>query len=390
MSESFCSKEHSDLHEQEKSNVAFQRVMGVRAQAGSAAGTGQAAPVPRPEFTGQEWAQTAEAFASSPARQALSADSPAPAAPLAETQETDQEWNLRKDLTAMLEVAQHPAPAVEAISTSELVGATMTQANASTAFGGVTTEFPGGRAGTPPAANLWGKAARSLLYPGNEVGGMQSLASAVGSAAGVSSGPSGAVASIQPNRVAKSWSSKQWIMVGIAAACSILAVGALLFGPLVKPVQAPQPSPAARVSPSAVSQAVPVPVPQAPAPAAVAAKAAPVPTPVPLPAAAPTPVPAAAGLLHASLVASDPSWVVACADNKVLFAKLFTAGATQDIAFTSRAVVRIGRPAAIHVAVGGTAVPPPSGMVQVSLIELTPGGARYLENGAPNDCTHGL
>ncbi len=383
MGDSFCSKEHSEIYEQEQSNVAFQRVMGTRAQSGSNVETAPVQlPAPQAEFTGSEWAQTAEAFASAPAPQALEADSPATAGPIPEMQETEQEWALRKDLTAMLEVAQHPMPMAEAVNETQFAGSTVGQSNATTAFAGSTMTFPGGRSGTGPAANLWGKAARSLLYPGNEPADMASMATAMPAGAA----PSNPRAAGQPTQSVKSWTPKQWTLVGVAAGCSILAVGALLFGPLVKPVQAPQSLPAVRVTPNSPTAAVSAPLPPA-TPAPAVAKAAPTPKAIP----APVPVSLPAGpISHASLVASDPSWVVACADNKVLFAKLFTAGATQEIAFTTRAVVRIGRPAAIHVAVGGTAVPPPSGPVQVSLIELTPGGARYVENGAPNDCTHGL
>ena len=98
---------------------------------------------------------------------------------------------------------------------------------------------------------------------------------------------------------------------------------------------------------------------------------------------------AAAGASHASLEASDDSWVVACADNKMLFAKLFTAGMKEGIEFTTRAVVKIGRSNAVQVSLNDLVLKGPAGAGQVSLTELTPTGSRQLAPGAPDDCTSG-
>jgi len=184
-------------------------------------------------------------------------------------------------------------------------------------------------------------------------------------------------------------SMRYWAIGGIAAGLSIVAIGAMLFGPWSKRVPAPLPAVANQAS------AGKEPGPAAgPSPGKPAVQQTPVSAPLhqPAPKALPvqTQTPAPTGeKSRASIQASDQSWVVTCVDNKPLFSKLFTAGTREDIEFISRAVVRLGRSSAVQILANGK--PVETGSVgQVAIVELTPGDSRLLQDGAPGDCTHGL
>jgi hypothetical protein len=170
----------------------------------------------------------------------------------------------------------------------------------------------------------------------------------------------------------------------IAGGIAIVVLGALLFGPSSKKVQ---PSASASVG-------------SKPAPAAIATATKVRPQP-PVLAKVSHPLPAAgksnvaeksngAGKSHASIQVTDRSWVVACADGKVLFAKLFTAGSRDSFDFTGTAIVRAGNAAAVQIEVNGKPVSTPVPANGVSVIELNPEEAHFRKGGEPDDCTKGL
>jgi hypothetical protein len=90
-----------------------------------------------------------------------------------------------------------------------------------------------------------------------------------------------------------------------------------------------------------------------------------------------------------SVRASGPSWIVACADGKVAFAKLFVAGSRSDFDFTRTAIVRAGNPIATRIRVNGMPVDTPVPATGVAVVDLSPSGARARKGGEPDDCTKG-
>lgn len=188
----------------------------------------------------------------------------------------------------------------------------------------------------------------------------------------------------EPRRSIKFWA------IGIAASVTILAISAMLYGPSSKPVPAPRSAAAEPASSDKSTAPVTGPAPGNATPER-ASVAAPLPHPSApgiVPAQIPTPAPAD-GKFHASIQGNGQSWVVACADNKILFAKLFTKGTLEEIQFVTRAIVRVGRSTAVQIAVNGKSVVTPEDVGQVRIIELTPGGSNFLDDGTPNDCTSG-
>jgi hypothetical protein len=169
----------------------------------------------------------------------------------------------------------------------------------------------------------------------------------------------------------------------IAGGIAIVVLGALLFGPSSRKVQ---PSVSASVG-------------SKPAPAAItiATKARPQP---PVLAKVSHPLPAGgksnvadesngARKSHASIQATGPSWVVVCADGKVLFAKLFTAGSRDSVDFTGTAIVRTGSAGSLQIDLNGKPVGTLGAVGQVRIIELTPGDSHFREGGEADDCTKG-
>jgi hypothetical protein len=90
-----------------------------------------------------------------------------------------------------------------------------------------------------------------------------------------------------------------------------------------------------------------------------------------------------------SVQAAGPSWVVACADGKLEFAKLFTAGSRDKFDFTREAIVRAGNSAALQIGVNGQPIHTPEPAAGVRVIELTADSARFRKGGEPDDCTAG-
>ena len=134
-------------------------------------------------------------------------------------------------------------------------------------------------------------------------------------------------------------------------------------------------------SKTAVASSKPLPVAHAPAtpPQATPPQAA-----VKVPAAAP--IAAAAGPLQVTLHASEMSWVDACADGKVIFAKAFNAGETGQIKFANVATVRSGNAGGLEIAFGSK---PAERMGQKGLIHMwkfTPQGRQEVPPGSPNAC----
>jgi hypothetical protein len=90
-----------------------------------------------------------------------------------------------------------------------------------------------------------------------------------------------------------------------------------------------------------------------------------------------------------SVQAAGPSWVVACADGQLKFAKLFTAGSRDKFDFTREAIVRAGNSAALQIGVNGRPIHTPEPAAGVRVIELTKNSARFRKGGEPDDCTAG-
>jgi hypothetical protein len=92
---------------------------------------------------------------------------------------------------------------------------------------------------------------------------------------------------------------------------------------------------------------------------------------------------------HVFVHASDRSWVVACADNKVLFSRLFTAGNRQTLEFNRRAIVRLGSAGSVQILIDGESAGALGAVGQVRIVEFTPGNSHFLKGGEIEDCTKG-
>jgi hypothetical protein len=90
-----------------------------------------------------------------------------------------------------------------------------------------------------------------------------------------------------------------------------------------------------------------------------------------------------------SLYASDQSWVVACVDEKLLFARLFTTGDSRTFEFDRRAIVRVGRAGSVRVVSDGNGPKTMGGLGEVRVMEFTPGASHFLKGGEVEDCTDG-
>ena len=157
------------------------------------------------------------------------------------------------------------------------------------------------------------------------------------------------------------WSIRRWTILAIAAGITIAVLGATLFNPSSSNNQ-----------PTFTRMA---------AAGRVQLKAAPANVP---------PLASTGSKSHASIQATGRSWVVACADSKVLFAKLFTAGSKDNVDFTSTAIVRIGSAGAIQIEVNGKPVGTLGALGQVRVVELNPGGSHFRAGGETDDCTKGF
>jgi Domain of unknown function (DUF4115) len=90
-----------------------------------------------------------------------------------------------------------------------------------------------------------------------------------------------------------------------------------------------------------------------------------------------------------SVQAIGRSWVTVCADNKVLFSELFTAGDRRTFKFSEAAVVRVGNAGAVQVVNDGEFTGALGFRGQVRIVEFTPGDSHFLEDGESADCTYG-
>ena len=92
---------------------------------------------------------------------------------------------------------------------------------------------------------------------------------------------------------------------------------------------------------------------------------------------------------HVFVHASDRSWVVACADGKVLFSRLFTAGNRHTFQFNRRAIVRVGSAGSVQIVVDEESPGALGAVGQVRIVEFTPGDSHFLKGGEIQDCTQG-
>ena len=92
---------------------------------------------------------------------------------------------------------------------------------------------------------------------------------------------------------------------------------------------------------------------------------------------------------HVSVHANDRSWVVACADGKVLFTRLFTAGNSHMLEFNRRAIVRVGSAGSVQIVADGKSPGALGAVGEVRIVEFTPGGSHFLKGGEIEDCTKG-
>lgn len=83
-------------------------------------------------------------------------------------------------------------------------------------------------------------------------------------------------------------------------------------------------------------------------------------------------------LLHASLKATNASWVAVCYDGKERFQHLLAAGATQEIVFAETALVRLGNGPAVEITLDGRSIQESGLPGVVRTVELTAGGARSV------------
>ena len=92
---------------------------------------------------------------------------------------------------------------------------------------------------------------------------------------------------------------------------------------------------------------------------------------------------------HLDIHTSDQSWVVACADGKVLFTRLFTAGDSQTLEFDRRAIVRVGSAGSVQIVADGKSPGSLGAVGEVRIVEFTPGDSHFLKGGEIEDCTLG-
>jgi len=143
------------------------------------------------------------------------------------------------------------------------------------------------------------------------------------------------------------------------------ALAIVLFGPYAKRVLFP--------AAAAAKSAPPV----------ISAPAAP-PKPAPPPVSAPAPKPAES---HVTIAASDSSWVTACSAGKVVFTKMFVSGTKEDVAFTGRAIVRLGNAGPVEIQLNGKSIGPLGRPGQLRAIEFASDSWHFLPLRAPDGCT---
>ena len=184
-----------------------------------------------------------------------------------------------------------------------------------------------------------------------------------------------------PVKVDKANSRSRWMAVMVAAALTIVAVAALSFGPFARraPLQT-------SVAAKSTAPAAATPAPPAVAPASIADPVAKALAPAPVVPKTSSPV-AAPSASQAVITATDRSWITACADGKQAFSKLFVNASKDELAFSTRAVVRMGSAGSAAISVNGKSVGSLGRVGQVVIIELTPNASRFLTPGDAADCT---
>lgn len=171
-------------------------------------------------------------------------------------------------------------------------------------------------------------------------------------------------------------SSRPWVTPATPAGIATMVLGILLVGPSSIMIQ----SSVAAKDHSALEQF---------SSAATAAPQPAMPESAPV---MPAPSPTTAfrrAKSHVTIHASDRSWVVACADGKVLFARLFTVGNSRALEFNRRAIVRVGSAGSVQIVADGKSPGGLGAVGEVRIIEFTPGGSHFLKGGEIEDCTVG-
>ena len=157
-------------------------------------------------------------------------------------------------------------------------------------------------------------------------------------------------------------------MAAALACIAISALGLLLFG--APSTMAPRSVAAAQLSVPSTSPE------QSAVPAAVLS-----------PPGVPEPIAEAPGS-YIAVQATDRSWVVACADGKVLFSRLFTAGDRHMVKFDREAIVRVGRAGSVQIIKDGKFTGPLGVNGQVRIVAFTPEDAHFLNGVEDEDCTY--
>jgi hypothetical protein len=95
------------------------------------------------------------------------------------------------------------------------------------------------------------------------------------------------------------------------------------------------------------------------------------------------------GRFYVSVHATDRSWVVVCADGKVLFSRLFTNGDGHTVEFNRDAIVRVGSAGSVQIVRDGKFTGMLGKIGEVRIVEFTPEASYSLNGGEAEDCTQG-
>jgi len=180
--------------------------------------------------------------------------------------------------------------------------------------------------------------------------------------------------------------SRRGLMLGGIAAVIGLSVLALIWGgvrgsghtattlPVVeKPVAKSEPAAVAPEKPAAKKTAAPAPKPAVAQPA----------VPVVAPPTKPAPV---AGAQQVTLRASELSWVDACADGRVVFAKAFNAGETGQIKFSNVATVRTGNAGGLEITFGSKPAERMGAKGVIQMWKFTAAGRQEVPQNSASAC----
>ena len=206
----------------------------------------------------------------------------------------------------------------------------------------------------------------------------------------------------KPSAAGAGTDSRRGLMLGGIAAVIGLSVLALIWGgvrgsghtaatlPVVeKPVAKSEPAAAAPAKPAAKKTVAPVATP-APTPVGKPAVARSKPPAVARPAvpvvatpAKPAPV---AGAQQVTLRASELSWVDACADGRVVFAKAFNAGETGQIKFSNVATVRTGNAGGLEITFGSKPAERMGAKGVIQMWKFTAAGRQEVPQNSASAC----